>query len=143
MKPVLLVEDNPVDAELVVRTFIKVGFVVPVIVCETGDEAIDYLNDALGSYNQPLPQMIFLDLNLPGMDGREVLQEIRSMDKLRSIPITVLSTSDDAYDIRDCYERGANSFMTKPDNPADYVVKLEQFKRYWFETATLPIPVAN
>lgn len=141
-KSIMLVEDNPVDAELMIRTFHKVGLSVPVVVCETGDEGLDYLESTLKRSDRDIPQMIFLDLNLPGLDGREVLQTIKENPSISSVPIIVLSTSNDEHDIEACYRNGANSFLIKPDNPNDYVSMFQKFKEYWFDTVKLPLLTA-
>ena len=82
--------------------------------------------------------MILLDLNLPGTDGREVLDEIKKDADLRSIPVIVLTTSSDSRDIEACYAAGANSYVQKPVDLAGFVTAVERLKDYWFEIVILP-----
>lgn len=139
--PILLVEDSPEDALLTIRAFRRGDIANRVDVCETADRAIDYLRrggqfDAMGK--EPLPCMIVLDLNLPGMDGRDFLKVIKSDDTLRAIPVVVLTTSDEPSDIRICYDNGANSYIPKPTRPDDIQSAVQSIKNYWFDISRLP-----
>lgn len=139
--PILLIEDSPEDALLTIRAFRRGDIDNRIDVCETADRAVDYLrrgteSDTLGA--EPLPCMIVLDLNLPGMDGRDFLKLIKSDDGLRPIPIVVLTTSDDPTDIETCYQNGANSFITKPSRPDEVQQAVHTLKTYWFDVARLP-----
>ena len=82
--------------------------------------------------------MILLDLNLPGTDGREVLQHIKNDSEIAHIPVVVLTTSNNEFDIEACYENGANSYVKKPTSPDDYVAMAKVLKSFWFEWASLP-----
>ncbi len=147
MKPVgstqtiLLVEDNDEDFEATRRAFRKAGLKNGLHRCEDGDEALDYLYRR-GKYTDPAtsarPGIILLDLNLPGTDGREVLREIKSDEALRTIPVVVLTTSDDAQDIQSCYDAGANSYMVKPVNLPGFFEAIQRLRDYWFEVVILP-----
>ena len=101
-QPLLLVEDSPEDRTATLRAFKKAGLGNPVFTCENGDDALDYLYQR-GSYSDPLsaprPGVILLDLNMPGTDGRDVLADIKSNDELKTIPVVVLTTSNDATSI--------------------------------------------
>jgi CheY-like chemotaxis protein len=138
---ILIVEDSPEDFEAMLRAFKKAGLRNPTAHCEDGDDALDYLYQR-GAYANPeaarRPALILLDLNLPGTDGRQVLETIKSDPALRSIPVVVLTTSRDPVDIEKCYSFGANSYIQKPVNLAGFVTALERLSDYWFEIVILP-----
>lgn len=138
---IMVVEDSPEDFEATLRGLRKAGLKNPVIHCEDGDEALDYLHRR-GQYavpeSSPRPSVILLDLNLPGTDGREVLEDVKQDASLRSIPVIVLTTSDDERDVEACYRAGANSFVKKPVNLEGFLDAIAQLKDYWLEIAILP-----
>jgi two-component system, response regulator len=110
-----------------------------------GEELMDYLRErgdyANGGRASPEPGVILLDLNMPKMDGREALAEIKGDPALRSIPVVVLTTSKAEEDILSSYDLGANSFITKPVTFAGLVEVMQGLSRYWFEIVALPIDV--
>ncbi len=113
----------------------------PVHRCEDGEEALDYLyhrNQFSDKVKSPRPDLILLDLNLPGTDGREVLEEIKKDPKLKTIPVIVLTTSSDDKDIEKCYQAGANSYITKPVDLHGFFEAIQRLKDFWFEVAILP-----
>lgn len=138
---ILLVEDSNEDYETAIRAFKKSHLLNPVHRCVDGDQALDYLYKK-GKYkedpNWKRPGIILLDLNLPGTDGREVLEEIKKTLELKKIPIVVLTTSHDERDIERCYEAGANSYIVKPVTMEGMVKAVERLKEFWFEIAVLP-----
>lgn len=139
--PILLIEDSPEDALLTIRAFRRGDIDNRIDVCETADRAFDYLQrggEFGGLQAEPLPCMIVLDLNLPGMDGRDFLKLVKSDDGLRPIPIVVLTTSDDPTDIETCYRNGANSYITKPSRPDEVQQAVQTLKTYWFDISRLP-----
>ena len=140
-KPILLVEDSPEDFEATVRAFNRSGLRNPIVRCEDGDTALDYLHRR-GRYaspdQAPRPGVILLDLNLPGTDGREVLQEIKGNEELRQIPVIVLTTSTDDRDVNACYQAGANSYIQKPVDMDGFIRAIERLNGYWFEVVVLP-----
>jgi CheY-like chemotaxis protein len=139
--PILLVEDSPEDFEITVRAFRKTNIANPIFRCIDGEDALDYLYQR-GVYSSPThaprPAIILLDLNLPGTDGREVLAEIKQVDRLKDIPVVVLTTSADEVDIENCYRAGANSFVQKPVDLAGFISAIQRLKDYWFEIVLLP-----
>lgn len=140
-QPILLVEDSPEDFEATVRAFKKSGLKNPIVRCEDGDSALDYLfrrGPWADPETSPRPGVILLDLNLPGTDGREVLQEIKKHDQLRHIPIIVLTTSNDDRDVEGCYQAGANSYVQKPVDMDGFIRAIERLNGYWFEVVVLP-----
>lgn len=140
-QPILLVEDSPEDYEATVRAFRKSGLKNPIHRCEDGEEALDYLFRR-GRYadpgSSPYPGVILLDLNLPGTDGRQVLTEIKNDERLKTIPVVVLTTSLDERDIDACYRAGANSYIQKPVDIDGFVKAIERLNGWWFEVVILP-----
>jgi two-component system, chemotaxis family, response regulator Rcp1 len=118
---VLLVEDNPGEARLTFETFRDANKAVRLHVVSDGVEAMAFLNREGSHAEAPRPVLILLDLNLPKMDGREVLARIKGDPALKTIPIAILTTSDAESDIRKSYELQANCYLTKP-------VRLEEFE---------------
>ncbi len=140
--PILLVEDDPDDV-VIARRALKKGMIAnSLYVVGDGEEAIQFLRHtgpyADGEKEAPRPGLILLDLNLPRLDGREVLEIIKNDPKLRRIPVVVLTTSSEEAEVRGCYDKGANTFITKPvefDNFLEAVVTIGQ---YWLTIAKIP-----
>lgn len=113
----------------------------PVFHCEDGDEALDYLYRR-GAYSDarkaPRPALILLDLNLPGVDGREVLAEIKADEDLKVIPVVILTTSSDERDVAGCYKAGANSYVQKSIEFDILLKAIKQIKDYWLDIVILP-----
>ena len=110
-----------------------------------GEDLMDYLRHegryASDASAAPLPGIILLDLNMPKLDGREALAEIKADPNLRQIPVVVLTTSSAEADVLRSYELGVNSFITKPVTFAGLVEVMQGFSRYWFEIVELPARV--
>ena len=104
-----------------------------------GEELLRYLRSEAGDARAPRPGIILLDLNMPGMDGREALQAIKADPRLRSIPVVVLTTSSFERDVHDAYERGASSYILKPSTFVGLVETLDVVVRYWLQAVELPI----
>lgn len=140
-QPILLIEDSPEDFEATLRAFRKSGLKNTILRCEDGDQALDYLHRR-GEYadpaSSPRPGVVLLDLNLPGTDGRQVLHEIKNDERLRDIPVVVLTTSADERDIAACYRAGANSYIQKPVDIDGFMKAIERLNGYWFEVVILP-----
>ena len=109
----------------------------PITRCENGQDALDYFKN-LGSEDCPRPGLVLLDLNMPGVDGRAVLSRIKSDPETHKIPVVVLTTSDDDWDINNCYEAGANTFIKKPVNLEGFFAALKALREYWLQVAILP-----
>lgn len=129
---ILLVEDNPDDIELTERAFRRSRLSNKVITRRDGQEALDYLfgKDADGNAN-PLPDVILLDLNMPRVNGLEVLHKMRSSVRTRSVPVVVLTTSDEQCDVADSYQLGANSYIRKPVDTNDFFEAIQSLELYW------------
>lgn len=139
---ILIVEDSDTDYEATVRALKNSKMANPINRCEDGEEALDYLyrrNQYSDPKTSPRPELIMLDLNLPGTDGREVLEEIKKNPNLKSIPVIVLTTSSDSMDINKCYVAGANSYIVKPVNLPGFFDAIQRLKDFWFEVALLPV----
>ncbi|MEP1740851.1 MAG: response regulator [Kangiellaceae bacterium] len=139
---ILIVEDSDDDYESTVRALQRSGNLKNRILrCESGDEALDYLYGQ-GKFTDrvefPMPSVILLDLNMPGTDGRMVLRKIKNDDSVKDIPVVVLTTSNDAKDIDECYKDGANTYIHKPVDLDGFFKAIKQLKEYWFEIAILP-----
>lgn len=134
---ILLVEDNPLDVALTRRAFSKQGSENPIRHAHDGQEAVDLLL----SGSEPLPTLILLDLNLPKMDGIEVLKEIRGNAALRHIPVIMLTTSARAEDVFRSYDAGANSYIVKPVDLDEFQHVVDTLRLYWTEMVTLPEPL--
>ncbi|UCF92683.1 MAG: response regulator [Desulfobacterales bacterium] len=139
---ILLVEDEPAHAELTKRAIRKAGNANRVDIVSHAEEAFDYLANR-GKYadkdRYPLPGLILLDINLPGMDGIEVLKRIKGDPELKRIPVIVLTTSEREVDIARSYEHYANSYLTKPVGFKAFEEKIRQLDFYWMILNKAPV----
>ena len=140
LKPVLVVEDSTEDFTALGRAFRKHALQNPVLRCEDGDQALTYLQGYGKAAGWPamLPAIVLLDLNLPGTDGRAVLEVLKRDPLLHAIPVIIFSTSSNIRDIEDCYRLGANSYLTKPVGYAALEEKIRLTINYWLGTCELP-----
>ena len=137
MKPegvLLLVEDNQMDVVLTLDAFKEAHLSNPVHVSKTGEEALDYLFGK-GDFNDrkthPLPELVLLDLKLPGISGLDVLKEIKSNPGLKRIPVIILSSSAEEGDRALGYDLGANSYLVKPISFEGFLEVVGTIKEYW------------
>lgn len=135
---VLLVEDDPGDVELTLHALKKSKVQVNLNVVEDGVQAMAYLRKQDEYAQAPAPDLIMLDLNLPRKDGREVLNDMRSDDQLKHIPVVVLTTSDSDEDILRTYQLGANSYVTKPVGLKEFSQVVQALENFWFTIVKLP-----
>src|SRR2546421_2405515 len=144
-KFILLAEDDPNDVILIQRAFQKAGLRNLKIVRD-GEQAIEYLSgrgDFANRERSPLPFMLLLDLKMPGTDGFEVLQWVRSEPDLRRLLVVVLTSSNLQADVDRAYELGANSYLVKPVEFTEMLHLIQRFEAYWSEinrTPTAPKP---
>jgi two-component system response regulator len=132
-QPILIVEDSEDDFEATKRAFARTNLHNPIEHVWSGEEALAYLRSAA-----PPPGIILLDLNMPGLDGRRTLELIKQQRALKTIPVVILTTSNDERDVQWCYEFGANTYIQKPVDFDGLIAAIQQLKEYWFEIALLP-----
>lgn len=141
-KPVLLlVDDDRADQEIIKRIAEQGATSARLEIVSSGQDALDYLarkNNFAGDGDAPTPDLILLDLNMPGLTGLDVLLRIRGDDHTKRIPVVVLTTSDREADILQSYERGANTYLTKPVKFEEFVRVIRELDEYWFDLAQLP-----
>ena len=134
---IILVEDNPEDAELMVRSLQKNHLANKLIVLEDGEQALNYIF-CRGQYakrdSDELPKVIFLDLKLPKVNGLEVLEQVKSNDKTKQIPIVIVTSSKEDPDIEAAYRLGANSYVVKPVDFDKFKKTINQLGLYWLVT---------
>jgi two-component system response regulator len=131
---ILLVEDNPNDAELTQRALKKSDIGARLAIARDGAEALEYL---LG--NRPRPRVVFLDLKLPKIDGIEVLRRVRSEERTRCLPIVVLTSSQEERDINECYKLGVNSYVVKPVEFDKFYKAVGDLGIYWLVLNKSPL----
>lgn len=138
MIDILLVEDNPGDVRLTQEAF-KDGMLRNNLhVVMDGEEAMQFLRNENSHQDAPHPDLILLDLNLPKMNGREVLAAIKADPKLKNIPVVILTTSQDETDIMESYRQFASSYIVKPVSMDKFIKVVSSFKQYWLSVVKLP-----
>ncbi|TWI13458.1 two-component system response regulator [Lysobacter ruishenii] len=133
-KEILLVEDNPDDVELTRIAFREAKIANALTVVSDGAEALDYLfarGAHAGRNPAELPSIVLLDLNLPKVNGREVLQAIRANEATKTLPVVVLTTSAEPFDVETSYALGVNSYIQKPVDFEQFVWAVKQVGLYW------------
>lgn len=135
---ILLVEDNPADIRLTEEVMQESGMEVTMDVVRDGEQALLFLRRENNYAEARRPDLILLDLNLPRKDGREVLAEVKEDSDLRMIPVVMLTTSKADHDIIACYQRHANSYITKPVDLEEFVEVIRSIEQYWLQTVRLP-----
>ena len=137
-RSILLVEDNRADARLITEALLETGSRVALNVVEDGNTAMAYLRREPPHTASPRPDLIVLDLNLPGKDGREVLAEILADEHLRRIPVLVLTSSRNWQDVQKSYDLGANCYITKPVSLDRFISIVQAIEDFWLDIVTLP-----
>lgn len=135
---ILMVEDNPADVELTREALRRGKLYNQLHVVDDGEQALDFLYRRGAYTDVPVPDIILLDLNLPKIPGREVLSTVKADKALSSIPIIILSSSDDAHDIKESYALNANSFVTKPVSVSDFLEVIKSIEHFWVQIVKLP-----
>lgn len=138
---ILLVEDNRMDIELTLDAFHEAKLLNTIHVASNGQEALDYLFGR-GPYADrnafPLPNLVLLDLKLPGIDGFEVLRQIKSTTILKRLPVVILTSSKEEGDRALSYDRGANSYLVKPVSFDGFMGVVRQIEGYWLSLNIAP-----
>ncbi len=135
---ILLVEDNAADAQLVERAFRGSRLPIRLCVVDDGFQALDYLRRKASYGNASRPDLIMLDLNLPGRDGHQVLRELKSDPELKEVPVLIYSGSAAQKDVRLAYRLGGNCYIRKPVDLEDFFGVVASIERFWLGTALLP-----
>ena len=137
---ILVVEDNPGDADLIRDTLRENVAHIEITVVADGADAVEYLkrHQDADAVDARAPDFVLLDLNLPKMHGHEVLAEARKFDRLKSLPIIIVTSSDATRDIITSYELGANCYVTKPVDLEKFIVVVRSIDVFWLTVVTLP-----
>lgn len=138
---ILLVEDDLGDQELTRRALAQGEIDNELHIVNDGEEALDYLfrrGQFADPQSSPRPDLVLLDLNMPKVDGKQVLEEIRKDKSLRRLSVVVLTTSSQEHDILISYDLGIQSFITKPVDMKQFMEVVQTLKKYWFKTVALP-----
>ncbi len=136
---ILLVEDNPADARLIMEFFKDINIKNSLHIVQDGMEAIRFLfQQCKEDMDKYCPDIIILDLNLPRISGREILKEIKGDNDLKTIPVLILTTSDASEDIKECYDHYANCYLIKPVDFDEFTKIMESIKNFWFNKVELP-----
>lgn len=135
---ILLVEDNEGDIELTKEAFNEAKFRNNLNVAMDGDDALDFLFKRNGNEDAATPDIVLLDLNLPGTDGKEVLETIKADDKLKRIPVIVLTSSKADKDVVESYNLHANCYIVKPLNASKFIDVVQHIENFWVDIVCLP-----
>lgn len=135
---ILLVEDNPGDIRLFQEAFDATSTETDLQTITNGDEAIEFLTERVEEEPSALPDIVFVDLELPGRHGCEVLEAIRESSRLKRLPVIILTGSDASEDITRCYDALANAYLTKPSDLDEFVSLAEMIEVFWFDRVRLP-----
>jgi CheY-like chemotaxis protein len=140
-EPLLVAEDSDEDFVALQRLMQRMQVQNPIYRCPDGDSVLDFLYNKAKSSEQiaPRPSVILLDLNLPGTDGRDVLEHLKQDQSLKEIPIVVFTTSANPKDIEFCYEKGANGYLIKPMDSRQLQRTIQAFVDYWLEANITPM----
>ncbi|RCJ26031.1 two-component system response regulator [Nostoc minutum NIES-26] len=149
-EPLLVVEDSNEDFKMLQRLMRRMAVKNPIYRCTNGDEVLEFLysggNDAYGKGEVPRnldvvprPSVILLDLNLPGIDGRDILERLKQDRSFKEIPVVVFTTSSNPRDIEFCYQKGANGYLVKPMDAQELQKTIRAFVDYWLAANTPPL----
>ena len=140
---ILLVEDNPGDVRLAREALQESGISKHIYVAENGIEALDFLRNHRGGVGEYGPDLVLLDLNLPGKNGHEVLAAIRADEQLKHIPVIVFTSSAAEPDVHQAYELYANCYVTKPTGYNELIDTIKRIESFWLTAATLPTRIGT
>ncbi len=135
---ILLIEDNPADARLVHEALVEAKLACKLNWKNTGGEALAFLRETVAVDQAAAPDLILLDLNLPGVHGQEILVEIKTDPRLQHIPVIVLSSSTAKADVMDAYRAHANAYVAKPTQFSQFVALVGSINTYWVGAVLLP-----
>ena len=138
---ILLAEDNIPDQKLFARAIKKTNFQIDLDIVANGEEALEYLmnnNDTVNEESNSPPDLIMLDINMPRVNGKQVLSTIKQDPKLKCIPVVVYTTSNQNSDIAECYKLGANCYVTKPSRLKETLNTISKITEFWLRIVALP-----
>jgi len=136
---ILLIEDDAIHIKLIRRALEKGGYGDNIISLEDGEKALTYLFPSDKGERPFLPRLIMMDINLPKINGIEVLRRIKEDEKLRIIPVVMLTTSSNRIDMEKCFRYSANSYIVKPLDFQNFMDKMKNVAQYWLEVNSVPI----
>ena len=139
---ILLVEDNEGDVEMTKLAFRDSTPACHISVANNGVEALNFLHKREKFADAPTPQLILLDLNMPGMDGKQFLEIVKTEAELKAIPVIMLTSSQSPSDIRACYERHASCYVVKPFDADRFIDTVRQVVVFWSAVGQLPCEAA-
>lgn len=136
LRPILLVDDNAMDVDLALRALKRAKLPNPILVARDGEEALEWI--PRWEAGEPTPAVILLDINMPKVDGLEVVRKLKAHPELRVIPVVMLTTSANAPDVKTAYLYGANSYIVKPVDFQKFAEVATQIALYWAVSNTIP-----
>ena len=140
VRPILLVEDNPMDVDLTLQAFSEHSVANPIVLCRDGEEAVDYMDRHRAPGDLQVPVLVLLDLRLPKIDGIDVLRHARDGETVwKQVPFVVLTTSRENTDIEAAYRLGVNSYIVKPMDFLAFTEVARRIKTYWLLTNQPPL----
>lgn len=139
MFTVMLVDDNPDHMDIIQEVIQDYAPEAELIIKSNGREALDYIKQSMSAnYDGSVPSVVLMDIKMPVMDGFEALDAIKQDETVQSIPVVMLSTSENEEDVKRCYSGGANGFMSKPLKLDDLVAKVQACIDFWRDAVSLP-----
>ncbi len=138
---ILVADDNEADRDSIERTIGKGNIRCILKTVTDGEQLLKYLQRQPPYEDEqiyPWPDLLLLDINMPRISGKDALQQLRLLPAAQSLPVVMLTTSNREKDVFECYELGANAFITKPIEPQDFIDAFMQMESFWFELVTLP-----
>ncbi len=133
----LLIEDGEADQRLVARALRRAKIKTDLYIVDNGEDGLAFLRGDGEHNGSPRPDLILLDLNLPRIDGKQVLREIRADENLKEIPVVMLTTSAEECDIIESYRLGVNAYITKPVEVQDFMNSIQKLNDFWFDLVML------
>jgi CheY-like chemotaxis protein len=143
VRPIVLVEDNPMDLDLTLQALQEHGVANPIVACRDGEEALKYIEEHRLPTDSRIPILVLLDLRLPKIDGIEVLRRARTTPVWKQVPFVVMTTSRENRDIDAAYELGVNSYIVKPVDFQTFTEVVKNIKVYWLLTNEPPFPESS
>ena len=140
IRPILVVEDDAFDAEMIAETLLELGVESPVERVEDGAEAVDFLfrRNRYAGRADDLPMLVLLDIKMPRMDGFDVLRVMRESDSTRQVPVVILTSSSEDQDVAECRKLGANAYVVKPSDAQRFTDTVRTVGAFWAKLNNLP-----